>query len=191
MSFKRHPDYPAIFAALKSLLAHAQPLEGVWYRCVDAEFADEIVSGAGARLHGGRWNAIGSFPTVYLSNSPEIALQEYLARARRMKWPDHKALPMVMAGVSVKAARVLPLAAPAVAAVVDVFLNAEKTHWRAIQSRREAASQAVGRAVREADCHGLIAPSQQVPGGLNAVLFPDQFGRGDKLSAPKLKPIKG
>ena len=176
---------------MKSLQPHAKPMASVWYRCVETSFAHEIISGEGARLHGGRWNPLGSFRAVYLSDSPETALQEYLARARRMKWPDHKSLPMVMAGIGVKASRVLDVTNPATAKVLEVFLKAEKAHWRSIQSRREAISQALGRAARAAGIQGLVALSQQVSDGKNIVLFPDQFGRRDRLTAPKLQVVSG
>jgi RES domain-containing protein len=189
MEIKPHPNYRRILLAVNSLSAPAQALNSVWYRCVETSFAHEIVSGEGARRHGGRWNPIGSFRAVYLSDTPETALQEYLARARRMKWPDHKSLPMVMAGVEVKVRRVLDLRVPEVAAAVEPFLKAERLQWRSIQSRREAASQAIGRAVRETGLQGLLATSQQVKAGLNLVLFPDKFGRHDQLSAPKLKVL--
>ena len=187
MDTKPHPNYSRILGAVQPLAAHARPLSGVWYRCVETSFAHEIVSGEGARTHGARWNPIGSFRTVYLSATPETALEEYLARARRMKWPDHKSLPMVMAGVEVNARRILDLRVPEVAAVIDPLLKAEWQHWRSIQSRREAASQAIGRAARESGLQGLLAISRQVKGGLNLVLFLDKLGRHDQLSAPKLK----
>lgn len=95
MTFKSHPDYVEILAAMKSLLADAKPMASVWYRRVETSFAHAIASGEGARLHGGRWNPLGSFRAVYLGDRPETAMQEYLARARRMKWPDNKSLPMV------------------------------------------------------------------------------------------------
>jgi len=189
MDIKPHPNYSRILLAVNSLTAHAQALNSVWYRCVETSFAHEIISGEGARMHGGRWNPIGSFRAVYLSDAPETALREYLARARRMKWPDHKSLPMVMAGVEVKVRRVLDLRVPEVLATVEPLLKAERLHWRSIQSRRETVSQAIGRAVREAGLQGLLAVSQQVKAGLNLVLFPDKFGRHDKLSAPKLKVL--
>jgi RES domain-containing protein len=189
MHSKPHPNYGRILQAVNALSAHARPLIGAWYRCVETSFAHEIISGEGARKHGARWNPIGSFCTVYLSDTPETALQEYLARARRMKWPDHKSLPMVMAGVEVSVRRVLDLSVPEVAAVIEPLLKAERLHWRSIQSRREAMSQAIGRAARESGFQGLIAASQQVKGGLNLVLFPDKLGRPDKLSAPKLKMV--
>jgi RES domain-containing protein len=189
MAVKPHPNHRRILAAVKSLATHAAALAGVWYRCVETSFPHEIISGEGARTHGGRWNPLGSFRTVYLSASPETALQEYLARARRMKWPDHKSLPMVMAGVEVSTSRILDLRLPEVAAGIAPILTAEKQEWRLIQARREAASQAVGRAVREAGLQGLLAASQQVTGGTNLIVFPDKLRRRDKLSAPKLKAV--
>jgi RES domain-containing protein len=186
---KSHPDYERMLAAMQLLLPHAVSLRKVCYRCVTTSFAHDIVSGEGARNFGGRWNPVDSFRTVYLSNAPETALQEFLARARRLNWPDHKSLPMVMAGVEVKVGRVLDLSIQAVAAALEPFLTAEKVHWRTIQSRREAASQALGRAAREAGCQGLIAASSQVQDGTNIVLFPDTLESHDKLSAPKLKVI--
>jgi RES domain-containing protein len=189
MPSKPHPNYARILRAVSTLSTHARPVSSAWYRCVETSFAHEIVSGEGARLHGARWNPIGSFRTVYLSNTPEAALQEFLARARRMKWPDHQSLPMVMAGVEVSARRVLDLSVPEVAAVIEPLLKAERQHWRSIQSRREAMSQAIGRAARDSGLQGLLAASQQVKGGLNLVLFPDKLGRPDKLSAPRLKVV--
>ena len=76
----------------------------VCYRCTEWKFAGEIVSGLGSQLYGARWTPKGSFPTVYLCETAEAALQEYLARGRRMKILDHKSLPMVMASVTVKSA---------------------------------------------------------------------------------------
>jgi RES domain-containing protein len=189
MQIKPHPNYSRIALAVKSLEFHGQPLSGIWYRCVEASFANEIISGQGARMHGGRWNPIGSFRTVYLSNTPESALQEFLARARRMKWPDHKSLPMVMAAVEVNVRRVLDLRVREVSAVIAPLLKAERAHWRSVQSRREAVSQAIGRALCEAGFQGLVVSSQQVKAGTNLVLFRDNLGRQDKLSAPKLKPL--
>lgn len=189
MDAKPHPNYSRILSAVKPLAAHARLLNGVWYRCVETSFAHEIISGEGAREHGARWNPVGSFRTVYLSDTPETALQEYLARARRMKWPDHQSLPMMMAGVEVNVRRVLDLRVSEVAAVIEPLLKAERQHWRSIQSKREAMSQAIGRATREAGLQGLFAPSQQVNGGLNLVLFPDKLSRLDRLSAPNLKVL--
>ena len=136
-----------------------------------------------------QWTPKNSFPTVYLCENVEAALQEYLARGRRMKLPDCKSLPMVMAGVKVKAANLLDLTDAEIAAVIKPLLEKDKIHWRAIQDRREAVSQAVGRAIREICFSGLIAPSQALHGGKSIVVFPQKLTPADSLSALALKPM--
>jgi len=76
-----------------------------------------------------------------------------------------------------------------IATVIEPFLRIDKIHWRAIQDRREAASQAIGRAIKEIGFSGLIAPSQALPGAKNIVVFPQNLTGSESLSAPTLKPI--
>ena len=45
------------------------------YRLVGAERADEVLSGEGARLYGGRWNPVGT-AVVYASESRALAVLE-------------------------------------------------------------------------------------------------------------------
>ena len=190
MAAKPHPKYPDIRQALEGFAKRGKAFSGFGYRCAEPRFGGEIVSGLGSQLHGSRWTPKHSFPTVYLSDTVEAALQEYLARVRRMRLPDHRSLPMVMAWVKVKALNFLDITQPEVAAIVSPFLAEEKIHWRSIQDRREAASQAVGRTIKEIGFSGLIAPSQALPGGKNLVIFPQNLGPAEGLSAPNLKLIE-
>ena len=48
---------------------------GLLYRALDPVYARDPLSGEGARLHGGRFNARGT-PALYLSLSPATALRE-------------------------------------------------------------------------------------------------------------------
>src|SRR6266705_2761719 len=189
MPIKPHSNFDAIKQAIQKLSKKGKPFSGVCYRCTEPQFAHQIVSGLGSQLHGARWTPKNSFPTVYLCESVEAALQEYLARGRRMKLPDYKSLPMVMAWVKLKTANLLDTTDAEVAAVIDPLLKRDKIHWRAIQDRREAVSQAVGRAIKEICFSGLIGPSQALPGGKNIVIFPHKLTPADSLSAPALKPI--
>lgn len=189
MPIKPHPDYNEIKQAIQKLARNGRSFSGVCYRCTEPQFADQIVSGLGSQLHGARWTPKNSFPTVYLCETVEAALQEYLARARRMRIPDHKSLPMVMAWVKVKATNLLDTTDAEVAAIINPFLATDKIHWRAIQDRREAVSQAIGRAIKEVCFSGLIAPSQALPGGRNIIIFPQKLTASESLSAPALKPI--
>jgi RES domain-containing protein len=92
---KKHPKYDAIKRELSKFARRGIPFSAVCYRCTDPKYAAEIISGLGSQLHGGRWTPKGSFPTVYLCETAEAALAEFLARGRHLKIPDHKALPMV------------------------------------------------------------------------------------------------
>ena len=186
-----HPEYANIIEALRPLKAQVAPYAATLYRCVEATFAHDFVSGKGAQLHGGRWNPKGAFPAVYLCDTPETALAEYLARCRRMRLPDARVLPMVMAAVETRVSSALDLGAPPVAAVVQPFLASEKVHWRTIQHRREAVSQAIGRALHQLGLQALLASSQARSNGRTIVLFPDQFSRKDHLSGPSLKILSG
>src|SRR5438034_8398062 len=178
MGIKAHPHFHEIKHAVQKLSEKGKPFSGVCYRCTEPRFAGQIISGLGSQLHGARWTPKNSFPTVYLCETTEAALQGYLARSRRMRLPDHKALPMVMAWIKVKAANLLDTTEAEVAAVINPFLATDKIHWRAIQDRREAASQTIGRAIHEVCCSGLIAASQASTGSKNIIIFPK------KLKAP-------
>ena len=185
-----HPEQTKILAALRPLLALAGPVEGDFFRCVSEEYAHDFISGEGARIHGGRWNGKGLFRTVYLSDSPETALGEYLARARRMNVSAADEMPMVMAAVRVKMQRALDVNEAAVSVVLQLWLAAERDHWRMIQQTHEAVSQAIGRAGRELGLQGLRAGSESVPGGRNLIIFPDALSKNDllALSKPRIPP---
>ena len=184
---KAHRQYEVIKRELGRFSGIA--FSEVSYRCTEWKFAGEIVSGLGSQLYGARWTPKGSFPTVYLCETAEAAFYEYLARGRRMRIPDHKSLPMVMAAVTVKAGNMLDGTDAEVAAFLRKFLQREKVHWRSIQDRREAVSQAIGRAAHEIGFSGLIVPSQAVAGSRNVVVFPMNLRSGELLSAPKLQAV--
>lgn len=77
-----------------------------------------------------------------------------------------------------------------VAALINPFLDAERIHWRSIQDRREAVSQAVGRAIHEVCFSGLIAASQASPGSKNIIIFPKKLKSHETVSTPSLKPAR-
>src|SRR6266567_2308873 len=174
MAIKPHPNFDEIKQTIQKLSKKGRRFSDVCYRCTEPRFADQIASGFGSQLHGARWTPKNSFPTVYLCETVETALQEYLARARRMRLPDHKSLPMVMAWIKVKTANVLDTTDDEVAAVGSPFLATDKIHCRAIQEVRFS---------------GLIAPSQASPGSRNIIIFPKKLKAPEMLSAPSLKPL--
>jgi len=189
MVIKSHPTFDEIKETIQKLSKAGKPFTGVCCRCTEPKFANQIVSGLGSQLHGARWTPKNSFPTVYLCDSVEAALQEYLARGRRMKLPDYKSLPMVMAWVRVKVENLLDTTDAEITPIINRFLARDKIHWRAIQDRREAVSQAIGRAIKEICFSGLMAPSQAMAEGRNVVLFPQKLTRNELLSTPNFKPM--
>jgi len=42
MDTKPHPNFSRILGAVQPLAAHARPLSGVWYRCVETPFACDL-----------------------------------------------------------------------------------------------------------------------------------------------------
>lgn len=188
MPIKPPPKFGEIKMALQRFAPRGKSFAAVCYRCTEPQFADQVVSGLGSQTHGSRWTPKNSFLTVYLCETAEAALQEYLARGRRMKLPDHKSLPMMMLGVKVKLTNLLDITDEEVAVVVNPLLEMEKIHWRSIQDRREAVSQAVGRAIEEMGFSGLAAPSQACPGQKNIAIFPENLSPQEILSAQGLKP---
>ncbi len=189
MAIRPHPNFDEIKQAIQKLSKKGKAFSTVGYRCTEPQFADQIVSGLGSQLHGARWTPKNSFPAVYLCNTVEAALQEYLARGRRMRFPDHKSLPMVMAWIKVRTVNLLDTTDANVAGLINPFLQTDKVHWRAIQDRREAVSQAIGRAIKEVCFSGLIASSRTLPGGKNIVIFPQKLRSPEMLSAPSLKAM--
>ncbi|HTR40663.1 MAG TPA: RES family NAD+ phosphorylase [Pseudomonadales bacterium] len=189
MPIKPHPRFSEIKRVLQKFAQRGKPFAAVCYRCVEPKFADQVIAGLGSRMYGARWTPKNSFPTVYLCETAEAALQEYLARGRRMKIPDHKSLPMMMLSVKVKVANLLDLTEKDTAIIVNTLLETEKAHWRAIQDRREAVSQAIGRAIEKMGFSGLAAPSQACPGQKNIAIFPQNLSPKETLNTPSLKPI--
>ena len=189
MPIKVHPQFDEIKLVLQKLEKQGKPFAAVCYRCMEPQFADQAVSGLGSQTYGARWTPKNSFPTVYLCETAETALEEYLARGRRMKIPDYKSLPMIMLGVKVKVANLLDMTDGKIASVISPLLGMEKVHWRAIQDRREAVSQAVGRAINGMGFSGLAAPSQACPGHKNIAIFPENLTPKEILSTASSKPV--
>jgi RES domain-containing protein len=178
-----HPKYGEIKHELTKFAREGIRFSATCYRCTEPQFAGEIVSGVGSQLHGGRWTPKGSFPTAYLCETAEAALAEFLARARRLKIPDYKSLPMIMLGVKVKVHNLLDTTEGEVRDAIGSLLEKEKIHWRSIQDRREAISQAIGRAAHEICFSGLIVESQALTGSRNIVVFPKKLSGKEMLTA--------
>jgi RES domain-containing protein len=72
-------DEGDIVAAMRRVLARSGPVSAIAFRSVATRFAsrEDLITGAGARGHGGRWNPPGAFHTVYLSLDVDTAVGEF------------------------------------------------------------------------------------------------------------------
>jgi RES domain-containing protein len=152
------------------------PWRGELLRSASPEYAsrDDIVTGAGSKTAGARWNPPNSFRTVYASLDVETAVAEALAHFRHYGLPVSRALPRVIVALEAKLMRSLDLTTGAVRrrlAVSKRRMLAEP--WREEQrAGREALTQAIGRLAYRAGIEGLLVPSAARKEGINLILFP-------------------
>lgn len=164
------------FSRTRSL---AQTLDMEVYRVAGPRHttANDIVSGVGAFLAGGRWNPIGEMKVVYLSQTPETAMMEALEHCRYYGVPISNAFPKVTVAVSVVLERFLDLTDANLFASLPIsILELIAEDWRALMSRNlESASQSLGWAAFAAGLQGLRVPSKPDPAGVNILIFPENL----------------
>src|SRR5580700_2866942 len=106
---KEHPDFPRLLEAIKVAAGRARPWAGTIFRSAPPKWATgkEMLTGVGSMKSGARFNAPGSFPAIYGSTTPELAMIESLAYQRRAGLPVERALPLVFKAIFVQAERSL------------------------------------------------------------------------------------
>jgi len=78
LKIRPHPDSLLITRALERVADRATAIKGVAYRACEVQYAnrDDLITGAGSRRYGGRWNPRGKFHAVYLSFDIQVALAD-------------------------------------------------------------------------------------------------------------------
>ena len=182
-----HKEFHKIEAALRSGLDRAAPWAGEVFRSAAPKYAGtrDIATGLGSARAGGRWNPVGSFPTVYASLEPETAMSESLATFRYYGWALHSALPRLFRAIHAEFASVLDLREiPPRHPLHGWMTRALQEDWRVVQSLGwESTSQAIGRAAYTIGLEGLLVPSHASPGGGNLVAFPGRLRPGSRIRA--------
>lgn len=182
---KPHPRSAAFLKWFARKRDRAQGMDVEVYRVAGPRHttANEIVSGTGAYLAGGRWNPAGDMKVVYLSHAPETATKEALEHFRYYGLPISSALPKVIVAVRVKIERSLDLTDPVIAMDLPISLpELLAEDWRAIMAKNvEPASQAVGWAAFAAGFQGVKVPSRPDPTGTNLLVFPQLLVKGNQL----------
>jgi RES domain-containing protein len=172
----QHPDSVRLARAVERSFPYLVPWSGDVYRSTSPKYAgrDDLITGAGAKANGGRWNPPGSFHTIYASLDPETALAEALAHFRRFGFPIRSAMPRIFAALQVKLNRVLDLRLGTVRSTLRVStarLFAEEW-WKKQERGQEALTQAIGRVAWEAGLEGMLVPSAAHRAGSNLIVFP-------------------
>jgi RES domain-containing protein len=150
------------------------PWSGDCWRFQDADFprSDQILSGHGAYLNGGRWNGIKQFPAVYGSTDEHTAIDESNARAKRYGIVVRK--PRVVVAIHLQLQRVLDLTDAEVRRKLGITLKEIAAEdWEKLQdSGVESLSQALGRAAHESWAEAILVKSFARRSGVNVAFFP-------------------
>ena len=179
--------------ALKTALTRirAVSLEGTALRAVNEEWSEpgDVVSGDGALLHGGRFNAAGSFRVVYLTEDSRNGLREinYPVSAGG-RFAVVGAWRVTVVPVEFRLERVLDLCDFHVRIELgtdrdEILQKIEFFEARGV----EAPSQTLGRVVYKSGWSAILYPSRHTPKVGNLAVFPDNLGPGEYLRAQEAK----
>ena len=173
---KPHPDTDRLRRGLEKCLPQAIAWEGELFRSASPNYAnkDDIITGAGSKAAGARWNPPGAFHTVYASLDVETAVAEALQHFRYYGFPVSRAMPRVIVAIEATLERVLDLRDGNVRRVLVVSEKRILSEpWREEQREgREALTQALGRLAFDLDIQALLVPSAARKGGSNLIVFP-------------------
>jgi RES domain-containing protein len=177
---KEHPDFPRLVEAMKVAAGRARPWAGTIFRSAPPKWATgrEMLTGIGSMKSGARFNAPGSFPAIYGSTTPELAMIESLAYQRRAGLPLERAMPLVFKAISANVERCLDLTDAAVLADIGVKLNQIRTEtwWLSRARGEESLTQAIGRAAHSCGMQSLLALSAHaLDQGNNVIVLPDHL----------------
>ncbi len=122
------------------------------------------LSGAGARLHGGRWNPPESFSTLYLALERETTIAELYRLASRQGMIPEDFLPRRMYRYEVALAAVLDLRDP----TARLQLELSDADLRSVDASR---CRSIGVAANQLGFECILAPSATGSGTVLAVFF--------------------
>ena len=176
MPLKPHPGGIRLRNALERSRVRLGGWKGTLFRSASPKYAnkDDVITGAGSKAVGARWNPPGGFRTVYASLEVETAVAEALQHFRYYGFPVSKAMPRVIVALEAKLERVLDLRDGDVRRALVVSEKRMLTEpWREEQKKgREALTRAIGRIAYDLDVQALLAPSAARKDGTNLIVFP-------------------
>jgi RES domain-containing protein len=159
------------------------PWKGVTFRSVALEFAkaDQLISGEGSRICGGRWNAPGSFPAVYSSTKPGTAADEAFQLAADFQLSADDIKPRVICGIEWQLSSVVDLTGTHLPSGMELGTWLQEDFVKINHGGAETLCQGFGRAARSCGVAGMFCPSARVKNGVNLVVFPDRLRKNDRV----------
>ena len=197
MKVAAHPRFERLRGCLHERAELFRPWNGAAYRVTTLDYPrpESILLGQGSYLHGGRWNAIESFRTVYGSTEDTVAVAESRATADYLHVPMPFRTPRLLVAIELSLESVLDLTSAQVLeqlAITEEELG--KEDWRKVQEEnKESLTQAIGRAVFVTNGEALLVPSAKVAGGVNLVYLLQNRRAGSKatvLESEKLDRVR-
>lgn len=154
--------------AIERWIGRAAPLKGVFFRSVEYRYMDpiDVLSGAGARAHGGRFAPIGT-RAVYLSVTDSGASKEVTARKSRLGGVGQISIdkyPRVVYAVAVDLKKALDLSA------LGSSQAAEAVRTSCLDKNDLGLSMELARELISKGIEGLLFPSV-VGGDENLVIY--------------------
>ncbi|MBX3441245.1 MAG: RES domain-containing protein [Planctomyces sp.] len=148
----------------------------------------DVITGAGSRKFGGRWNPPAQFCAVYAALDAETAFGESITTGDKYGISAAMRMPLVTVAIRAELSRILDISAPQIRKKLGVTMAAmTKTDWKAAQNRnQEAFTQLLGRLAFEVGLEGLIVPSIYSRGRQNLVVFPERM-----LTTSRLEVVNG
>lgn len=170
---------------MSGLAGSASPFVGSLYRSVGISYATrkDIITGIGAKIHGGRWNPPRTFAAVYASLSPDQSLKESIATHRNYGVSPDDLLPITTIAIDVKLSLVLDMHQ-------YLFRENKVMYWKSILNEDwgylqekgvESISQTIGRLSFEMGLEAILVPSSQVKKSSILVYFPQRKRKGSRF----------
>lgn len=190
VSLHRHPRFAELRDEFHSHPDWFTPWRGMLFRfhTVDFPTVRQVLSGEGARKHGGRWNPPG-LATLYGSTTDTTALEECKANDRYYGVTTKS--PRLLAAIEAQLTRVLDLTNPGLRRALDFTLTelAAEDWCKLLAAGKESLTQVLGRTVADTGGSGLLARSATVKRGVNVVISPGRCA-ADQLEVADGRKLK-
>ena len=183
MKVSAHSAYAKLHQRLLERPDLLRPWSGNIYRVTTLDYPrpESILRGEGSLLHGGRWNAIGSFRAVYGSTTDTVAVAESRANAEYAGLAFPIRTPRLLVTIELSLKAILDLTRQDVLDHLELTIEELREDWRKLQADGfESFTQCLGRAAFAASAGGLVVLSAKVSGGVNVAYFPENRTETDE-----------